>query len=669
MFGKLRRNRRIIGVAAVFGLIVLGVHTGAPYVFNHLTYIEAENLSFRWLKVMATTFDLPGKAPTLNEDRSDLISRLIVPEKGLAKGEGTIDLFRPDRFGTGRYLTTIRGYAVFTNFGDRFISGGTPVQRDLRRPGIGNYFDRVMQTGRIVSFINTAARQDHDRVVSVMVPLFREGKAHAVAVIDVTRSPFEYSLFFGIQRVATATAAAISFVAFLMLVLMSSVESRRKRAETEADFLARHDALTGLPNRRQFNSIFPEWLQMASESGERVALFCIDIDNFKNINDEFGHFVGDRILIRISERLKRAIGADGFVSRLSGDEFAILLRCSACRQSVEQVSNALLDMRKVIMKIDNQEITTSVSIGVAIYPEHGRDVEDLIRNADLALYQAKAEGRAKCCYFTEELNNKACRKRRIRRDLHVALRENQFRMMYQPQVDTATGTLTGFEALIRWRHPVDGDIPPSVFIPIAEQCGLIKEIGFWTLTTACREAAKWPEEYAIAVNMSPPMFNDPNFVDKVKWALDESGLAPARLEVEITESLLLGNSRRVVRTLNNLRALGVGLAMDDFGTGYSSLSYLTRIPVTKIKIDQSFVQRLGVDENIDLIVRAIIGIGSSLNVTVMAEGVESTDQLRRLREMGCSSVQGYLYGRPVEDPFARPNPLWGMLRLIDEQCA
>lgn len=655
MSWRLRRLYTLAGITSIFGLIIFAVDTGTPALMNHLTILEAEKLSVHWLTSLSKELELPGQPPSLEAHSHLVIDKFFSPTHEEHQKASFKHLLTPNSYEAGHHLHEVIGYAICTLQKDCIISGGAPIESDLRLPEVLRTFDKVLKNNRIEAIFSGGAADNGDRVVSVMVPLLRDKKTQAVAIVDLQRSDFERSLYEGIQRAGTVLASVISLISLGIVLILFYLDNKRKSAETEVSYLALHDGLTGLPNRRHFNAVIEEWLENAAEKSDRLAVLCVDVDNFKDVNDIFGHPVGDQLLIGIGQNLKLAAGARAFVARLSGDEFAILLRRLDQDTDIATIGNTILEAQQKPISIDGEEISASVSIGIAEYPLDGDNTEELMKHADLALYRAKANGRACLNRFTQELDIELRRKRRLQNDLQVALMKNQLEMHYQPQVDTSTETLTGFEALIRWTHETDGPISPSEFIPIAEQSELIEEIGYWTLNTACREAANWPDDYTVAVNLSPMMFSDDNLVQRIQNILTDTRLPPHRLEVEITENLLLGNTDGINKRLIALRGLGVGIAMDDFGTGYSSLSYLTRVPVTKIKIDQSFIRELSDSANVDSIIHAIVGIGKSLGVTVIAEGVETVDQLQRLQVAGCDAIQGFLYGKPSPNPFADSN--------------
>jgi diguanylate cyclase (GGDEF)-like protein len=403
--------------------------------------------------------------------------------------------------------------------------------------------------------------------------------------------------------------------------------------------MAHHDGLTNLANRE----LFQERLKEALEGEKTVAVLCVDLDLFKNVNDSLGHPIGDRLLKLVAERLRSQVRGNNLAARLGGDEFAVILSSDVSPNETSDFAAKLIKMLSAAYEIDGNEVIIGASIGIALSPGDGDTSEELMRNADLALYRAKEDGGGVHRFFEREMDRQAQKRRDMELDLRRAFANAEFKLHYQPLVDIATDRISGFEALLRWRHPDKGMISPADFIPVAEDIGLIVPLGEWVLREACREAVKWPSEVKIAVNLSPMQFRSRNLVQVVISALAQSGLSPNRLELEITESILLAETEANLATLHRLRELGISISLDDFGTGYSSLSYLRSFPFDKIKIDRSFVKDLASRPDCVAIVRAISGLGRSLNITTTAEGVETRDQLDWLRAEGCNEVQGFLF--------------------------
>jgi diguanylate cyclase (GGDEF)-like protein len=418
----------------------------------------------------------------------------------------------------------------------------------------------------------------------------------------------------------------------------------RKRAEQRIRHLACHDALTDLPNRAALDEYLSGALERAAQGNCRFAVLCLDLDRFKQINDLFGHSTGDMVLCEVSRRLQTA-AQGAFLARIGGDEFIAISEQEPLPSSAELLAGRFQAALDDEIDIGEHSFELGLSIGMAVYPRDGDDIRSLFANADAALYRAKHDGRGAIRFFTATMDQQLRDRRTLERDLASAIANGEISLEYQPQ-QHADGRIIGFEALARWRHPLRGPISPAEFIPVAEESGLITELGEWVLREACREAASWHPSLQVAVNVSAVQFRRTALERIVQAVLDETGLAASRLELEITEGVLIENVGRAVQTLKELKALGVRLALDDFGTGYSSLSYLQSFPLDRIKIDRSFISNLGRTERSLAIVRAVIGLAHGLGVPVLAEGVETAAQLAAVIKEGCDEVQGYLIGRP-----------------------
>lgn len=422
--------------------------------------------------------------------------------------------------------------------------------------------------------------------------------------------------------------------------------TERKRAQALIEHMARHDALTGLPNRRLFQETLSREIAAARRNDGRVAVLCCDLDRFKAVNDTFGHPAGDALLCIVARRLREVLRERDVVARLGGDEFAIIMPGRGELRRVAAIARRLIETVGQPIDLDGRATTVGASIGVAIWPRHGDDADSLFKNADIALYRAKDSGRNTFRFYESGMDLAVATRKLLEIDMRESIRSGGFALHYQPIFALADRSPRGFEALLRWEHPVHGPVSPGDFIPLAEETGLIAQLGAWALHEACREAAGWPSDLRVAVNVSAVQFRETGLEQSVVRALAASGLPAGRLELEITESVLMQDSDAVIGCLRRLRAMGVRIALDDFGTGYSSLSYLCRFPFDKIKIDRAFIRDIDEPEAA-AVVRAVVGLGERLGMAVTAEGVETEEQLSRVRRKGCTEAQGFLLGRPM----------------------
>ena len=428
--------------------------------------------------------------------------------------------------------------------------------------------------------------------------------------------------------------------------------TERTKVEARIRHMARHDSLTGVSNRASLEDEMERALARVRDGGS-IAVLCLDLDHFKTVNDTLGHPIGDKLLCAVTARLRDLTGGSDTLARLGGDEFVIL------QAGIDTPADAESLAQRVITAIDRpfdlvaNPIVVSTSIGIAVAPRDGTSTEELMRNADMALYAAKADGRATYRFFEPEMDQQLQARHQLETDLRSALGKGEFELFYQPQVDAISEQITGCEALLRWRHPTRGLVPALDFIPLAEEIGLIVPIGEWVFRQACREAMSWPASLRIAVNLSPAQFKSRTLIQTARNALADSGLDPARLELEITETVLLDDTQSTIATLHQPCVdLGIKISMDDFGTGYASLSNLHRFPFDKIKIDRSFVDDIA-DRDSAAIIKAVVWLGKELGITTVAEGVETPEQLAQVRSYGCTEVQGFLFGRPQPAEAAR----------------
>ena len=470
---------------------------------------------------------------------------------------------------------------------------------------------------------------------------------------------------FGAWRSLAITIIAMRFGATVVLVGLAAYLIRRifrDAAAAHAATLAiahtaEHDFLTGLPNRMLLNDRIGQAIALARRHKSKLVLLFLDLDGFKHINDSLGHPTGDRVLQSVAGRLLKSVRASDTVSRTGGDEFVVLLSEVQRPEDAAHVAQHMLQVVAEAHSVDSHDLHVTTSIGVSVYPEDGLDAETLVKNADTAMYQAKEAGRQCYRFFTRAMNERAVQRQFIEQGLRRALERNEFALHYQPKIDLETGAITGAEALLRWTHPTRGAIPPAEFIPVAEDCGLIVPIGNWVVREACAQARAWVDAglpaTAMAVNVSAMEFREERFLGNLFQTLDETGLDPRLLEVELTENLLVRHAESAAAILDALRQRGVQVALDDFGTGYSSLSYLRKFPLDAIKIDQSFVRQISAASEDTAIVTAVIGLARGLRLRVVAEGVETPEQVEFLRRHHCDEAQGYHFSRPLPaDRFA-----------------
>jgi diguanylate cyclase (GGDEF)-like protein len=423
-------------------------------------------------------------------------------------------------------------------------------------------------------------------------------------------------------------------------------ERQRRKAEEQLRYLEEHDPLTGLSNRKAFLDDLTQAIARMHRDRTHIAVLCVDIDKFKDINEAADHSGGDQVLRDIGGRIKSTLRDGDLIARLGADEFAIALVDITNLGDVMAFMNRLVEALRRPLQVAGNEMPITTSVGIALAPADGDSAPIVLRHAGIALARAKGDGGQRMCFFEQSMDKALQRRRMVEHELRLALGREEFEVVYQPQYDLATERQCGSEALIRWQHPVHGKIAPGHFISVAEDTGLIVPLGEWVLRRACSDAMKWPEPLFVSVNLSPAQFRDGDVAETVAQILKETGLPPTRLELEITENLLINDTEEVLAKLDRLRQLGVAIAMDDFGTGFSSLSYLARFPFSKIKIDRQFIRNMPRDPAMKAIVKTVIALGKSLDVTITAEGVETEEQAAMLREFGCPQVQGFLYGYP-----------------------
>jgi diguanylate cyclase (GGDEF)-like protein len=478
------------------------------------------------------------------------------------------------------------------------------------------------------------------------LPLKLNGRPDGALLVYLDQSDQASVLFryFGLIAVITLVLLGAGIATPAALAWLRSRE--REEAEAQVRYLENYDLLTGLPNRKSFNDRLTVALAIMKQNRSHIAVLCLDVDRFQEINDSVDLAGGDAVLREIGGRIQSTLRKGDILARRASDEFAIALVGINNLGDVMAFMTRLVEVLKHPFYVSDREFVCTTSVGVALAPTDGDTAAEILRHADIALARAKSDGGQRMRFFEASMDKALQRRRTVEHELRLALSREEFEVVYQSQYDLATGAQVGVEALVRWHHPVHGKIAPAHFISVAEETGLIVPLGERVLRRACRDAALWPEPLSVAVNLSPAQFHDSDIADTVASILQETGLPAERLELEITESLLINDTEEVLEKLSRLRELGVKIAMDDFGTGYSSLNYLARFPFDKIKIDRQFVRNMTRDPAMRAIVRTIVALGKSLGVTVTAEGVESQEQAAMLREFGCPQVQGFLYGYP-----------------------
>jgi diguanylate cyclase (GGDEF)-like protein len=538
--------------------------------------------------------------------------------------------------------------SLIGNDGAVRLSGGSADGFAMGQDLSGSVLFQRMREGMNAIFEDANPSSGDTHLVTL-----RKVRDHPLWVaVSVNKSDIYKSSWASLQVLGLAgLVATLIILAAMERILQSEAEARKNAAYVAR--LASEDPLTGLPNRRVFGSTLDQIIserRSAAESGASAREFGVlflDLDRFKFVNDTLGHRVGDLLLQEVGQRLKAALGSNGMLARLGGDEFAAVIPSIETRSGLETIASRLADAVGKLYEINGHQIRSSTSIGIAVGPGDGGTADDLLMAADLALYAVKLNGRCGFQFYQPSMNKEFNDRRRIEMDLREAIEKGQLELHYQPIIDLRSNVISGFEALARWRHPEKGMISPATFIPVAEDSGLILPLGEWALGEACRRAAQWPGNLKVAVNLSPTQFSSPQLIDRIVVVLAETGLTPARLELEITERIFLEDSEHTLSTLHRLKELGVRIALDDFGTGYSSLSYLRSFPFDKIKIDRTFVADLAEGTEHIAIVQAVISIAQALGMTTTAEGIETPDQQRFLKALGCHEGQGYLLGRPM----------------------
>jgi len=605
-FGRLRGWRRLVIPAslAVFGVACL-----------HFTAMSA-----------TTLVPSPGEVARVAQTSGWLVPGIVAAALSLvalASGGALLD----------RLLTDLRGIADATLEGLAIVSGGRIVEANS-------------QLGRLLGRASTdLIGTDPARWLSPSDGLPLDAPRARPAEALIKRENRE-------DLVVEIAPHVVEYRGRPCQVLAVRDLTDRKRAERQIEHMATHDSLTGLANRVKFSAA----LEDLAHRNEPFALLALDLDRFKAVNDTFGHAAGDEVLRRVSELLKANIRDLDLVARVGGDEFLVIQR-GVTEAGARQLTARLLSVFAEQIIVAPGRMAVGVSIGIALFPRDGATLDDVRHHADVALYQAKQSGRGTACFFDRDLDRAMRERRQLERDLECAISENELHLVYQPIVATSSRRVTGYEALLRWQHPLHGLVPPQTFIPVAEETGSIIPMGEWALRTACNEASSWPDDLQVAVNVSAVQIELPDFAETVESILSSTGLTPCRLELEVTESVTLRNSELTLATLQRLKAQGIRIVMDDFGTGYSSLSTLQAFPFDKIKIDRGFIGAMEHDEAALSIVRAVVGLGISLRLPIVAEGVETEEQYGLILREGCAEAQGYIFGAPSRSVQVQPR-LW-----------
>jgi diguanylate cyclase (GGDEF)-like protein len=628
-FANSALTNKVGWLVIVLAILIGGTWTTVKVTTDHLLYQDATSTAHSWAAFLAAGLtDLEQIAGGEQPSAASMVFFQSIRK--------SCEVLRYEIFNSNGYsqLISERGKIAFVDVSEysadaaRAVTAGKPVV-DVQE---GN-------SAELPSFFALA-----------YVPVLVGGRPIAVvaAYVDLTEQRHN---FYNTFLVAAASLCLLTSLAFLIPAIAWSQRTKEKQlADRRIRFLAHHDDLTGLANRAQLIEKLENTLAVLPLTGGQLAVHFIDLDHFKEVNDTLGHDGGDFLLRTVAERLRAVIRAGDFAARLGGDEFVVVQIGIDDRAQAEAFARRITSALTTPMKFGENEIVATVSVGIALAPFDGADPERLLKSADLALYKSKADGRNCFRFFVAEMDEAMQARTVLEKTLRDAVLHERFILHYQPLFEIASSSLVGFEALIRLPTKDGTLIPPLTFIPIAEDMRLIDQIGTWVLREACRTAATWPEPLTVAVNLSPAQFEAGNVSSIVKSALTDAGLAPYRLELEITESLLLGNTDAVLAELQALKQIGVAIVMDDFGTGYSSLSYLWRFPFDKIKIDRCFMQ--GVDASVKTagtVVKTIIALGRELNMRITVEGVETSEQVAFLNGINADQVQGYFYGKPVPD--------------------
>jgi diguanylate cyclase (GGDEF)-like protein len=615
-------------------------------------YWQWAGLALLSAAIAATALIAPSRVSLLALEREALVAEDRIGAQLLEEPNVVIDaLTRPgaavqlsEVFEQSGYERRVLRYELYDARGQLIFTSG------LASLHLGETLTDVtsnpVQDGAVVGLYAGSEERGPTYFALLRLPLDLNPQARGTLIIYLDQSDQARVLsgYFGLIALVTIILLGIGVATPVAFAWMRSQE--RRQAQEQVRYLESHDALTGLANRRAFAENLSEAIIRMKRDNTHIAVICLDIDKFKEINDATEHGGGDQVLREIGTRIRGTLRDRDIIARLGADEFAIALVDITNLGDVMAFMNRLVAALRLPFQVGGKEILITTSVGIALAPADGETASTVLRHATIALSRAKGDGGQRMCFFEEGMDKALQRRRTVEHELRLALGREEFEVVYQPQYDLETETQCGSEALIRWHHPVHGKIAPGHFISVAEETGLIVPIGEWVLRRACWDAVDWPDHLTVAVNLSPAQFRDSDIAETVAEILKETGLPARRLELEITENLLINDTEEVLSKLNRLREFGVASAMDDFGTGYSSLSYLARFPFSKIKIDRQFIRNMTRDPAMRAIVKTIIALGKSLDVTITAEGVETPEQAEMLRKFGCRQVQGFLYGHP-----------------------
>lgn len=576
-------------------------------------------------------------------------------------GDSKLQEFINTHLSAHAYMSVLDNYAIFLPFGDVYQSDSlysNVAKRNLYSTGFSiiSSVQSVFIHGRSVY-----AFQDEKSLANTrhFIPLKQDDKVIAVVLMEAHNTTAGIKMADAVSNAVSLTTVAGLPIVFLVMYLVWSRQQENARAKQEIEFLADHDNLTGILNRSGYYTAIEKTILARDHEADKFALFLIDVDRFHTINAELGASQADEILKTIVSRLKMDSPENATICRLSGDEFALILPDISTAEDAANTAKYLKNSLSEPHKVGEEKVVCTCSIGIAFAPDNGENGQALVKNAKLALYRSKVNGGNTFSFFEAEMDREQQRRRKLEKDLAHALTNDEFEVFYQPQIELSGQSITGYEALIRWNHPELGMVSPVDFVPVLEDTKMIVEVGEYVMRRACKEAMLWSNNEKVAVNLSPVQFAHQDIPEMVERALRDTGLPAKRLEVEITETILMSDTETAIKMLSALKKLGVSIAMDDFGTGYSSLSYISKFEFDKIKIDRSFVSSILTDERARVIITTVIGLGRALDIMITAEGIETQEQLLLIQASGCHFGQGYLFGRPV--------PLKQV--LLDQQAA